>query len=150
MNCNSNAFQEIASPFVHPWYIQQQLLESTTTSDVELTQKLKSETTGQKSTDSNRVGDIAEHYVIVEALKRGAEVYKNVGCTGKTDLVIEYNGFVEKCDVKTLGQGAPGSPKTWIRSTGKSISTPIGVDPDTWEIKWHPKRTPEGLESFWD
>ena len=115
-----------------------------------MTQKLKSETTGQKSTDSNRVGDIAEHYVIVEALKRGAEVYKNVGCTGKTDLVIEYNGFVEKCDVKTLGQGAPGSPKTWIRSTGKSVSTPIGVNPDTWEIKWHPKRTPEGLESFWD
>ena len=150
MNSNLNAFQEIASPFVHPWYIQQQLLESTTTSDVESTQKQKLETTGQKSTDSNRAGDIAEHYVIVEALKRGAEVYKNVGCTGKTDLVIDFNGVVEKCDVKTLGQGTPGTAKTWIRSTGKSVSTPIGVNPDTWEIKWHPKRTPEGLESFWD
>jgi len=90
-----------------------------------------------------------EHYVITEALKRGAEVYKNVGCTGKTDIVIDYNGVIERCDVKTLGTGTKGS-KTWVRSMVRSESTPIGVNPDTYEIKWHPKRIPEGLESFWD
>ncbi len=50
MNSNLNAFQEIASPFVHPWYIQQQLLANTTTSDVESTPKPLKETTGQKHT----------------------------------------------------------------------------------------------------
>ena len=90
-----------------------------------------------------------EHYVITEALKRGAEVYKNVGCTGKTDIVIDFNGFIERCDVKTLGTGANGK-KTWVRSMVRAESTPIGVDPYTYEIKWHPKRIPEGLESFWD
>tara|TARA_R100000951_G_scaffold78398_1_gene66145 strand:+ start:458 stop:745 length:288 start_codon:yes stop_codon:yes gene_type:complete len=88
-------------------------------------------------------------YVITEALKRGAEVYKNVGCTGKTDLVLEINGIIERCDVKTLGYGGGKTP-TWIRSMIRSISTPIGVNPETWEIKWHPKRVPPGLETFWD
>jgi hypothetical protein len=90
-----------------------------------------------------------EQYVITEALKRGAEVYKNVGCTGKTDLVIEFNDIIERCDVKTLCSVGKGS-FSWGRSMGKAISTPIGVHPETWEIKWHPKRVPPGLETFWD
>jgi len=135
--------------YQHPWYTAQLQLESITTSDVESTPKPRSETTGQKSIDRNRIGDIMEHYVITEALKRGAEVYKNVGCTGKTDIIIEFNGVVERCDVKTLGEGAKGH-YTWVRSMVRADATPIGVHPLTYEIKWHPKRIPEGLESFWD
>jgi len=87
-----------------------------------------------------------ELYVITEALKRGAEVYKNVGCTGKTDLIIEYNGIKESCDVKSLIDKGKGY-YSW--RLGDTTATPIGVHPETFEIKWHPKRIPEGLENFW-
>ena len=55
---------------------------------------------GLRLIDTNRLGDIAEYVVITEALKRGAEVFKNVGCTGKTDLVVSMAGRTLHVDVK--------------------------------------------------
>jgi len=50
-NCSSSAPQNTPEIYKHPWYIQQQLLENTTTSDVELTQKLRPEVTGPRFTE---------------------------------------------------------------------------------------------------
>ena len=73
----------MSKTYVHPWYSQQQKSGEFTTSESESTPKQKAVEAGLKLTDSNRKGDIYEHIVIAEAMKRGAHVYKNCGCTGK-------------------------------------------------------------------
>ena len=60
------------------------------------------ETTGAKSTDTNRKGDFWEYHVALEAWKRGAEVFMNIGRTGKTDLVLEWQGKLLRVDVKQM------------------------------------------------
>ena len=94
---------------------QQYTLESITTADCPSKQKQQSECPGLKLTYTSRLGDIAEYVVITESLKRGAEVYKNVGCTGKTDVVIDLNGNtlhvdvkVEEWDVRSNSYYSPG------------------------------------------
>ena len=64
-------------------------------------QKPEPDVRGLTLTDTSRLGDIAEYVVITEALKRGAEAFKNVGCTGKTDIVLCHYGEVLRVDVKT-------------------------------------------------
>ena len=79
--------------YAHPWYTAQLRQESSTTSDVELTLNRPLATPGRTHTDSPSFkGDLYEHIVIAEAMKRGAYVYKNVGCSGKTDMIIQ-KGF---------------------------------------------------------
>ena len=102
-----------------------------------------------KLTDTSRLGDIAEHIVIVEALKRGADVYKNVGCTGKTDIVIEVDGQLLAVDVKTEKWNhrhqAYYSPGT--RGCTKNR---VLVNPLTWQVRWPRGESPEGWQSFWN
>ena len=119
-----------------------------------MTQKQSKETTGQKSTDTNRIGDILEHYVITEALKCGAEVFPNSCCTGRIDMILKINGRSIDCDVKSMSQRAKGrgSDKYYHVAKGdvaKGVYM-ISVHPETLLIAWHPLLIPEGLESFWD
>lgn len=103
-------------------------------------QKQSVETTGDPLTDNNRRGDIYEHIVIVEAMKRGANVYKNVGCTGKTDMILEHNNEKLSIDVKASSTHKCPSPGVAL----------VHVDVGTLSVKWgRPSKAPNGWEGFW-
>jgi hypothetical protein len=108
------------------------------------------ETTGQKSTNPSRKGDVCEAIVIAEALKRGAEVYKNVAATGPADLIIIHNGIIVQVDVKMMRK-VPGTDYY-----GSYADKPLDniyhalVHPETYEVRWMKRKKPPGLENFWE
>ena len=62
--------------------------------------------TGVRPTDSNRVGDMAEHYAITWLWDNGYQVFRNCGCTGPVDLVaMAPNGDLKLLDVKSYKDG---------------------------------------------
>ena len=86
--------------------------------------------TGPKSIDSgdiNRDGDYWEHYVAIEAWRRGAEVYMNLGRSGKTDLVIEHEDRIIKCDVKARSAVVKAYPHRYYQQATTTVdaSKPI-------------------------
>ena len=115
----------------------------------QLQQKPKPETHGPKSTDSNRIGDYWEYYVVLEAWSRGAEVFKNVGSTGPIDLILVWNDMVLKCDVKQKIQTIPGYYGA-CRLGKQNNKTIISVHPITRKIKWVRGKEPKGWEEFWN
>ena len=104
---------------------------------------------GLTLTDKSRLGDITEHVVITEALKRGAEVYKNCSCTGSTDLIIEHKGRVLQVDVKTEKMDLETG--NW-KSVGvaRAKKPRVIVNPETWKCRWVRGKTPPGWETFWN
>lgn len=86
---------------------------------------------------------------------KGCEVFENIGCTGKTDIVLVHptRGALQ-IDVKT---------NTWFisenrwRREGAKVTEPnvwaVEVTPDgdiaNWKVSWAYKRTPPGWEGFW-
>ena len=151
--------------YEHPWYMQQQLLENTTTSESESTPKPQQVSLGQTRTElsTNRKGDIAELYVCMIAQWKGAEVFTNIGCDGKTDLCLLINDQIYQVDVK-LAQWC-NRAKRWRATKSFKVKPPIYpviVEPRgdimDWKIRW--KLTtrargadvycPPGLENFWD
>ena len=151
--------------YEHPWYIQQQLLENITTSDVESTPNPAKVSLGRIRTDlsNNRKGDIAELYVCLIAEWKGADVFRNVGCDGKTDIVLKIDGTIAEIDVKV----AQWKPKynSWISTAAADVELPVYpvlVIPEgdimDWKIRWKginpgpnsPPHCPLGLETFWD
>ena len=133
-------------------------LERITTCEYKSTPSLNRDIHGPKSIDSgcsNRDGDYWEYYVSLEAWRRGAEVYMNLGKTGKTDLVIEHNGRIIKCDVKARSAVAKAYPERYYQpsTTKMDNNAPIYmicVHPVTREIHWHESRVPFGWEDFWN
>lgn len=111
-------------------------------------QKQELEVRGLTLTDTNRLGDIAEYVVIAEALKRGAEVFKNVGCTGKTDIVLYFCGEVLHVDVKTE-KWDPRSNTYYSPGKADAVQHRVLVNPDTWKVRWPYGKAPEGWEMFW-
>jgi hypothetical protein len=106
------------------------------------------EAPGLTLTDTSRLGDIAEHVVITEALKRGADVYKNVGCTGKTDIVMTLNDLVIQIDVKTE-EWDPRSNRYYSPGLSGATKPRALVNPQTWKVRWPYGKAPEGWEMFW-
>lgn len=111
--------------------------------------KPQAECPGLKLTDTYRLGDIAEYVVITEALKRGADVYKNVGCTGKTDVVIGMEGKTLHVDVK-VEEWDPRSASYYSPGVSKAIRDRVLVNPSTWKVRWPKGKAPEGWQSFWN
>ena len=72
----------------------------TTTLNALSTQSSKLGQVGQKLTDGNRLGDLAEHYAITWLWDEGFEVFHNCGCTGAVDIVALKDGEVYLFDVK--------------------------------------------------
>ena len=57
----------------------------------------------KKFEDPNRTGDLAELKASAWLMEQGYRVYRNLGCTGRTDLVIESeDGELTKIQVKSL------------------------------------------------
>ena len=153
--------------YEHPWNIQLRLLENTTTCESESTQKPAKETLGHRRTDlsTNRKGDIAEQFVCILAQWKGAEVFTNIGCDGKTDIVLKIDGKLVEIDVKLARWLESGSGRfSWSSTTASAVEMPVYpvlVIPDgdimDWKIKWKnvtaarnsPPHCPPGLENFW-
>ncbi len=130
------------------------MLQSTFQSSVSLTRKLKSETHGRIATSPSRLGDIAEHWVGLLAAWKGAEVYRNLNCTGATDIIMLLpNGNSYQLDVKLARPNKKGS---WFGNTDKVKDPVIPVlvipqgDITTWRVKWIHNRYPKELSNFWD
>tara|TARA_R100001463_G_C3362515_1_gene203238 strand:+ start:60 stop:461 length:402 start_codon:yes stop_codon:yes gene_type:complete len=111
--------------------------------------------------NARRTGDYWEYHVMLEAWKRGAEVYMNQGATGTADLVIYYNGHLVRCDVKVFRKkkcaGIEGQYGAVSSHTGKAAHEKlkqgvyiIGVHPITCKVRWIETHEPAGLENFWN
>ena len=140
-----------------PSKIQQLELENTTTCEYLSQQKPNLEKTGQKSINVNkkRDGDYWEYYVSLEAWKRGAEVFRNLGSSGKVDLILLKDGETLLCDVKQKAQYRIHNtrPNHDYHQSGLSTVAEdvymICVHPVSLEITWNTKRVPLGWEDFW-
>ena len=96
---------------------------------------------------------MAEHWVGLLAAWKGAEVYKNLNCTGKSDLIIVINDVAYQCDVKLA---RPNNQGSWRGNTDTVsdpvipiLVIPVGDDISTWKVKWIRNRHPEELTDFW-
>lgn len=87
--------------------------------------------------------------MILKSWERGAEVYKNVGCSGKTDLVLSYGGNVLEVDVKQMNKNGEGK-YTASGSASRASKSVVLVNPETLEVRWIKGKEPKGWENFWD
>ena len=134
---------------------QQLELENTTNYVAQSQPNQNPEITGLKSIksfESNRQGDMAEHIVVLAALKRGAEVLKNVCCTGSIDMSFVHEDRSPKqlnVDVKSMrvnGQGGYGAGGDACYAK----ETVVMVNPFTEHIRWIKGKEPSGWEDFWN
>lgn len=107
----------------------------TTTSSVLSTQSSKSVEVGQRLTDPNRLGDVAEFYAITWLWDEGFEVYHNSGCSGAVDIVGIKNGEVYLFDVKMNK-----NPKKSTAKSRTALQKKLGVqfllfDPRTRKLR---------------
>ena len=103
-------------------------------------QKQSQVTAGPRHTDPNFKGDLYEHIVIVAAMERGAHVYKNVGSSGKTDLIIEKDG--EKISVDVKASSTHNMPQKGVFL--------VHVDTCNHVVSWGQKtKYPTNWKDFW-
>ena len=96
---------------------------------------------------------MAERWVTLLSAWKGCEVFENIGCTGKTDLVIVHPELGPlQIDVKCakLYQGKWGAQHT---HNVKAPVWPVVVEPEgdiaDWRVRWVKNRAPQGWEDFW-
>ena len=113
------------------------------------------EQAGPKLIEPNRLGDLAEKWVSMIASWKGCEVFENIGCTGKTDIVLVHPVLgALQIDVKCSLWNK--SLKSWARQ-GSRVKDPdvwaVEVTPEgdiaNWKISWGYKQTPPGWDGFW-
>jgi hypothetical protein len=118
----------------------------------------------------NKAGDIGELYASVALMAKGASVFKNTGCDGKTDLCFKYKGQVYEIDVKLASCTITKTgARCWRSSDAQFVKYPVyplivvpatGVDLSGWYCRWYLKagqaraknkkyQCPPGLETFW-
>ena len=118
------------------------------------TAKPKQAVPGPIATDTSRLGDMAERWVTLLASWKGCEVFENIGCTGRTDIVIVHPKLGPlQIDVKC----AFWRGDHWMvqhTSTVKPPIFPVVVEPDgdiaNWGVRWVRGKIPTGWENFWD
>jgi len=115
---------------------------------------------------SNILGEIAEQFCFLEALKRGAEVYPNYIKVGRTDVIMKIYGKLYEFDVKT-GWWDEGCQLWAPKRVGaiKPPQWPVLVEIEPLKCRWvgnkgrpykdpierrNNQRCPEGLEDFWN
>ena len=113
---------------------------------------------------------MAEQWVKLLAHWKGCEVFQNVGCTGKTDIVIIHPelGAIQ-VDVKCSVWKTDTTAGRWNASQAASVKRPVYavcVEPSgdiaAWKVSWNNIKAgcaakkspiwdcPPGWESFWD
>ena len=148
---------------------QQLMLENITTSESQLLPSPHPAVRGLTHIDfsCNRAGDIAEIYATAALMARGATVFRNTGCDGRTDLCFKYKGKVIEVDVKLARYMHDGRGNwRWRSNNAGQVELPVyplivvprtGADLSGWYCKWNGKpgggkeyNCPPGLETFWD
>lgn len=144
-------------------------LENTTVCEFQSQQKRAPEVRGLTHIDfsANRAGDIAEVYATAALMAKGATVFRNTGCDGKTDLCFKYKDLIYEIDVKIAHYAVDtrGNP-CWRSCLVSKVMLPIyplivvpatGTDLSGWYCRWKKKNgrntvyhCPPGLENFWD
>lgn len=116
---------------------------------------------------ANRAGDIAEIYATAALMAKGATVFRNTGCDGKTDLCFKYQGNVYEVDVKIAYYTTKKCGSScWETSHASKVKLPVYplivvpmtfADLSGWYCRWLAKGNrygkpvcPPGLENFWD
>ena len=137
---------------------QQLELANTTNYESQLLQKQSREVTGQKfidlwnTFDTGHKGAINEHVVAVEAMRRGAKVFRNLSPTGDTDIVLVKDDKFIRVDVKHMSYD-PRWNGTW-QPNNHTVPPPnvsfAYVHPITLKVHWSKQRTPKDWEDFWD
>ena len=115
----------------------------------------KSALPGPIAIDPNRLGDLAERWVTLLASWKGCEVFENIGCSGKTDLVIVHPTMGPiQVDVKCSTWR--DDKNSWDPKNTHSVKAPVWpviVEPDgdvaSWRVRWVRNRCPLGWENFW-
>jgi len=102
---------------------------------------------------------MSEQWVKLLAHWKGCEVFQNVGCTGKTDIVIIHPELGSlQIDVKTASWVKGGTGYySWHCTAAAKVKLPVYpviVVPDgdisNWKVRWRKALVPKGWESFWD
>ena len=164
-NYNSSAIQDTYQNYEHPWYIQQQLLESTTSSESQFPPNLLQATVGLRHINNSSIGDLGEQYAVLCLHLRGAEVFTNSVRTGSADLMMHYKNKTYPIDVKVARPiFAKRLRKTYWESTkAYTVKAPViplivvpetGADMSGWYCRWletkkGPRHVPEELKDFW-
>ena len=109
--------------------------------------------------ERNLLGDLCEHYVALEAAKRGAKVYKNISCVGYADLILEIDNRFIPIDVKArFWSEQTNSFRSKLNTARCQVVCVVPDDVNGWQISWPLKKggktdqhrnCPEGLEHFW-
>ena len=150
--------------YEHPWYGEQLRLANTTNLDAQLPQKPQKASLGRIRTDlsDNRKGDLAEQWVQIIAAYKGAEIYPNRYCDGKTDLILKIDDLLAPIDVKLASWDQRHS--CWRSTRASEVELPVYPvivipegDITDWKIRWKnvtsahnsPPHCPPGLEDFW-
>ena len=85
-----------------------------------------------------------------DALLRGADVFRNVSCVGKTDLILMKDDLVLRVDVKTL----KFDPRIKKYTSHSYKPLPgiyhVFVDCESWKPRWNKRHIPPGWEDFWN
>lgn len=106
-------------------------------------------------------------YATVSLMSRGATVFRNTSCVGKTDICFKYEDALYEIDVKLARLVESRGYYTWRTTTAYTVKKPVypllvvpatGLDLSGWYCKWVGKRSgvnpepncPPGLETFWD
>ena len=109
--------------------------------------------------ERNLLGDLCEHYVALEAAKRGAKVYKNISCVGYADLILEIDNRFIPIDVKArIWSEQTNRFRSKLNTARCQVVCVVPDDVNGWQISWPLKKggktdehrnCPEGLEHFW-
>ena len=85
-----------------------------------------------------------------DALLRGADVFRNVSCVGKADLIFMKDGLLLKVDVKTSKLSA--KLNKYVSNSLKPLPGiyHVLIDNENWKPRWNKRHVPEGWEDFWD
>ena len=133
----------------------------------------KAETPGLNVTSTSRLGDMSEQWVKLLCHWKGCEVFQNVGCTGKTDIVLVHPTLgTLQVDVKTSTWRpirAGSDIFYWQNARASTIKRPVYavcVEPEgdiaNWRVRWRNLKLgctastdpvwdcPPGWETFWD
>ena len=121
---------------------QLSFLDNITTSELHSTENTTSEQIGQKRTDPNVLGDVAEYYAITYLLDQGYLVFRNTCCTGPVDLLaITPEGETILIDVKTVrsssDSNAPSNRTPLQKQMGVQL---LDFDADSRTFSWKKHR----------
>jgi hypothetical protein len=103
-------------------------------------------------------------------MARGATVFKNTGCDGKTDICFKYGSKIYEIDVKLASWAKDiRNNYCWMSSAASEVELPVypvivipatGTDLSGWSCRWKTKNgsnryvqkyhCPPGLEDFWN